>query len=228
MKVSVGTTRRWVRAMATKTRTPADHAVRMSSVRRAAFFAYAAGATGILANLLLIAFYALQASHPEDGTSLGLANDLVGSLSTAFMIPVALALAGRLSGRRSARITRAVGVSAMAVLTVGGPLLVFGVLAFNVQTPIMVGAWMVLCVWLLLVNRWLRLSDALRPRLARFGEFVGASTLAGGAVVGLGFLLPWMSWPQLVVFGIGGLLGVIGGLGIPVWFLLLGRHLAAS
>ena len=40
-----------------------------SSVKRAALFAYAAGATGILANPLLIAFYALQASHPEDGTS---------------------------------------------------------------------------------------------------------------------------------------------------------------
>jgi hypothetical protein len=33
--------------------------------------AYATGGTGILANLFLIAFYALRASHPEDGTSLG-------------------------------------------------------------------------------------------------------------------------------------------------------------
>jgi hypothetical protein len=38
-----------------------------SSVKRASRFAYAAGAIGILANLFLIAFYALQASHPEDG-----------------------------------------------------------------------------------------------------------------------------------------------------------------
>ena len=36
-----------------KTRTLADQAVRMSSVKRAARFAYAAGAAGILANLLL-------------------------------------------------------------------------------------------------------------------------------------------------------------------------------
>jgi hypothetical protein len=87
---------------------------------------------------------------------------------------------------------------------------------------------MVLCLWLFLINRGLRLSAVLRPRLARLGEFLSAGTLAGGAVVGLGFLLPWMSWPQLVVFGMGGVLGVIGMLGIPVWFLLLGRHLAAS
>ena len=50
----------------------------MTSVRRAAHFAYAAGAAGIIANVLLIAFYALQATHPADGTSLGSANDLVG------------------------------------------------------------------------------------------------------------------------------------------------------
>jgi hypothetical protein len=87
---------------------------------------------------------------------------------------------------------------------------------------------MVLSLWLFMVNRWLRLSGALGLRLARFGEFLGTGTLAGGAVVGLGFLLPWMSWPQLVVFGAGGLLGVVGMLGTPVWFLLLGRHLASS
>jgi hypothetical protein len=83
-----------------------------------------------------------------------------------------------------------VGLPALAVLTVGGLLLVSWVLAFNVQVPIMVAAWMVLCLWLILINRWLRLSAALRPRLARFGEFLDSGTLAGGAVVGLGFLLP--------------------------------------
>jgi hypothetical protein len=51
---------------------------------------------------------------------------------------------------------------------------------------------MVLCLWLLLVNRWLRLSAAIGPRVARFGEFLGVVTLAG-AVAGLGLLLPSMS-----------------------------------
>ncbi len=202
--------------------------VSKSSVKRVAFFAYAAGAIGMLANLFLIAFYALQASHPENGTWLGSANDLVGSLGTAFMIPVALALSAWLPDRRLSRITLLVGLPAPAVLTVGGPLLVLGVVVFKVQAPIMVAAWMILSLWLFLIDRWVRLSAALRTRLARLGEFLGAGTLAGGAVVGLGFLLPWMSWPQLVVFGVGGLLGVIGMLGIPVWFLFLGRHLAAS
>ncbi len=227
MKAAVRPTRS-AGALSTNTQTPLAHAALRLSARRTALFAYAAGATAAITNLLLIAFYALQASHPEDGVSLGFASDLVGSLSTAFMVPVALVLVGCMSGRRSALVAQVVGVSAMAVLTAGGPLLVLGVLAFEVQMPIMIAAWMILCVWLLLVNRWSRLSGTLSPRLARFGEFVGACTLSGGAVVGLGFLLTWMSWGQFVFFGFGGLLGVIGWIGIPLWFLLLGRHLAVS
>ncbi len=144
------------------------------------------------------------------------------------MIPVALALGGRLPQRRAARFTQAACLAAMALLTVGGPLLVLGVLSFEVQTPIAMAAWIVLCLWLLLINRWLRVSGALQPRVARLGEFSGAGVLAGYVIVGLGLLLPWMSWPQLVVFGVGVLIGLPAYLGIPVWFVFLGRHLEAS
>jgi hypothetical protein len=37
-----------------------------------------------------------------------------------------------------------------------------------------------------------------------------------------------MSWVQLIFFGVGGLPGFIGWLGIPVWFVLLGQHLMVS
>lgn len=211
--------------MSTETRIQAGRLVRMLSARRTAYFAYAAGTTGILANLLLLAFFALQAGRPGDGPSLGTANDLVGSLATAFMIPVALYLGGRLPRRRGARLTQAAALTAMALLTIGGPLLVSGVLAFEVATPMAMAAWIVLSLWLLLVNRWLRLSDVLPVRLARLGEFLGAGTLFGYVVVGLGLLLPWMSWEQLVVFGVGLLIALPAWLGIPVWFLLLGQRL---
>jgi hypothetical protein len=113
--------------------------------RWAAGFAYAAGATGLLANLFLIAMYVLlglQGGSPAGGTLLGSAfyvtgsaNDLVGSLSTAFTIPLALALAASLPDRRLAWISCLIGLPAMTVLVVGGPLLVLGVLSFEVQTP---------------------------------------------------------------------------------------------
>lgn len=201
----------------------------------AARFAYAAGAAGVLANLFLIALYVdlgLRAGDTETlaafgpvGELAGPANDVLGSLATAFMIPVALALARRLPRRRAARFTQAAGLAAMAILTVGGPLLVLKVLAFEVETPIAVAAYVILSLWLFLINRWLRLSGALPSRLAGFGEFLGVATLAGYVIVGLGLLLPWMSWPQLVVFGLGILAGLPSFLGIPVWFLFLGRYL---
>ena len=207
-------------------------------LRLAFRFAYAAGATGIFANLFLIALYVLlglQGGSPEDGTSLGAAfhmagsaSDLLGSLATALMIPVALVLGGHLPRRRAARLTQAAGLTAMALLSIGGPLLVLGVLAFEVETPISIVAWIILSLWLLLVNRWLRLSGVLPDRVVRFGEFAGAGFLAGYVIVGLGFLLPWMSWPQLVVFGVGVLVGLPAYLSIPVWFVLLGRHLRVS
>jgi len=209
------------------------------SVRMAARFAYAAGTTGIFANLFLIALYillGLQAGRPEAETSLGsasdlagTASDLVGSLATAFMIPVALALGGRLPQRRATHLTQAAGLTAMALLTIGGLLLVLELLAFEVETPIVIAAWIILCVWLLLVNRWLRSSDALPVRVARLGAVLGAGALAGYVVVGLGLLLPRMSWPQPVVFGVGALIGLPAWLlGIPVWFLILGRYLGTS
>jgi hypothetical protein len=211
---------------------------RKPSVGTAARFAYAAGFTGILANLFLIAMFVvlgLQAGGPEAQTSLspagelsGPASDLVGSLSVACMIPVALALGGCLPRRRAVRLTQVAGLTAMAVLILGGPLLVLGMLAFEVETPIAMAAWVVLCLWLLLVNRWLRLSGALPVRVARLGEVLGAGLLSGYVVVGLGLLLPWMSWPQLVVFGVGVLVGLPAYLGVPIWFVLLGRHLAVS
>ena len=150
----------------------------------------------------------------------------LGSLSTALMIPVALFLVWCLPQRRTARFVQAAGLAAMALFSVGGPLLVLGVLAFEVETTIaMMAALVFLSLWMLLVNRWLRQSKAWPYRLARFGELLGAGFLAGYVIVGLGLLLPWMSWPQLVVFGVGILVGLPGYLGIPVWFVYLRRYL---
>lgn len=189
-------------------------------------FAYAAGLTGTLAHLFLIAFFAFRFSGLDGGISLGPANDLVGSLSSVFMVPVVLAFSAWLPDRRLGWIGRVLGLSALTVLTAGGPLLVLGVLSFEVHAPIAIAAWMVLCLWLILVNRWLRSSGVLAPRMARLGESLGAVSAAGVAIVGLGGLLSGIPWARSILFGLGGAFAVMGMLGIPIWFMLLGRHLA--
>ena len=130
-----------------------------TSVKRAALFAFAARATGILANLFRFLELGLQAGRLEAQTSpgsaihlAGSASDLVGSLATSFMIAIALFLAGRLPQRRAARFTQAAGLTAMALLTVGGLLVGLGVLAFEGVAPITVAAWMVLSLWVLVIN----------------------------------------------------------------------------
>jgi hypothetical protein len=97
-------------------------------------WAVAAGIVGLLANVLLVAFYALELGRePVLPVSFGSLNDLVGSVGTAVMIPVARAFGPPW--------VRGLGIAAMAVATVGGPLLVFGVLTFDQQLPVMLAAF---------------------------------------------------------------------------------------
>ncbi|MGI5237925.1 hypothetical protein [Dactylosporangium sp. CA-139066] len=191
---------------------------------RDALLAYAAGAVGATANLALIAFYALQANHPERGDSLGVANDLIGAFGSALLIPVTLGLRRHLPRRRTVNLTQAIGVTAGAVLTLTSLLLVFGAVPFTVATPISLIAYLLFAAWLLLVNRWLRQSQALRGPF-RLGQYLGAAAIAGAAIAGLGALPPAMSWPRLAVFATGGMLFGIAILGTPIWLLLLGRAL---
>jgi hypothetical protein len=195
---------------------------------RDAAFAWAAGSAGALANLLLVAFYLLLAVGSGAQDVVGSSNDLVGSLAMALSIPVALALVPLLPRRRAVRIAQAVGIAAMVVLTVGGPLLVLGILPFEVQTPIAIGASILLAAWLFLVNRWMRRAGTLDARITRVGQVIGAATLASlaGVLTGL-LLLPWASVPQIAVLAIAGLPGVVAWLATPVWFLMLGGRLAA-
>jgi hypothetical protein len=173
-------------------------------------FASAAGAVGMLANLLLLGFYALEIGRgPVWGVSLGSLNDLTGALSTALMIPVAYAFGPAWS--------RALGIAAMAVATVGGPLLVFGVVTFEQQLPVVLAAFAALALWMVVISR--QLSGA----VARCGVLAGAGVLVAMPVVGLGLLFPSMSWPQLALVGVGALIGLPAWLAMPVWFLLLGR-----
>ena len=171
----------------------------------------AAGSVGMLANLLLIGFYALELGRePIAGASLGRLNDLTGAAGTALMIPVALEFGPAW--------LRALGITAMTVGTVGGLLLVFDVLTFEQQLPIVLAAFVALALWMLLTAR--QLTGGRR----RLGVPAATGVLVGIPVVGLGLLFPSLSWPQLALFGAGALVALPAWLAMPVWFLLLGRR----
>ena len=149
--------------------------------RQTARWAAAAGITGMLANALLVAFYAFEVGRgPLGPVSLGSANDIVGSISTAMMVPVATAFG-------PPRVRR-LGLAAMGVLTVAGPLLVLGILSFDVQLPIVLGALLALAAWMLLTGR--HLAGAVPPAVSRLAVLAGAGVLWGLPVAGMGVLLP--------------------------------------
>jgi hypothetical protein len=190
------------------------------NLRRAAPWARAAGVTGVAANVLLAAFYAVEMGRRRVlPVSLGSANDVVGSVSTALMVPVVLAV----SPNRS---TRRLGLASTGVLTVAGPALVLRVVPFSVQLPIALGAFEGLAAWMLLSSRGRR--GTLQADVTRLGVLSGGGVLAGGAVAGAGLLLPEASLARRAAFVIGGVPGVTAWIAMPLWFLRLGRALSAA
>ena len=128
------------------------------------------------ANVLLVAFYAVEAGRRRVlPVSLGSADDVVGSVSTALMVPVVL-------GVSPSRWTRRSGLAATGVLTLAGPAIVLGLVPFAVQLPIAMGAFELLAAWVVLSGRgrlpvWFwRLGRALSCDADRVG--VPAGTLS--------------------------------------------------
>ena len=195
----------------------------------AAAFSRAAGIAGMAANGLLAGFFASRAAEFAQGEVLGPANDIVGSLACALMVPVAVAVRPLLPEGRAVDVTQAAVLSALGVLTVNGPLLVLGVVPFEASSAVSIGAGMVLAGWLLAANRWMRRRGTLRRSLARLGELVGTTTLAAGASAGLALaLLPKGSTAQIVGLVLAGVPGIVAWLATPVWFLRLASPATAA
>jgi hypothetical protein len=191
--------------------------------RRAGAFAYAAGAVGIITFTALGLMYGVEMSRP--GPRLfGPISDIGSGLFNLLAIPVIIQLHKHLPASQ----WRGPGLALVVVLSVAGAigsfLLVAKVLGFTVATTAATLALAAQAVWLVAAHTKLLKRGGYPMRLAKLGRFVGAAFLAGAAIVAFGFLVPggWMQW---TVFGIGGLIGLTGWVGMPFWFLMAGRRL---
>ncbi|MGW4586569.1 hypothetical protein ACWEKJ_04480 [Amycolatopsis thermoflava] len=174
-------------------------------------FTLAAGVAGAAANVLLILFFASGEAWRDAPGQLawtGPVNDVLVAVQFAALVPVAVALGGRVA---------VAGVAAMTGVVVLQALLLADVLEFETQVWWVTGCFVFVFAWVLLVSRGL-------PRtLRRCGTVVGAGYLAGALLVWGALALPSESAGQYAVGGIGVVLGAIGWLGLPVWSLLLAR-----
>ena len=196
------------------------------SIRTAARCAYGAGIGGIVVSLLFIGFYTLEIRHP-DNAPLGTASDVAG-VSIGLLIPAALALGAYLPARRSNRVIQAAGITAMATTAAAGPLMVAGLLDFNVETPISAVSVLLIFGWVALVSRMLAGTGTFRPQVTRFGQLLGQAALVALVLIAVGLPLPWMSSLQLIVVGTGAGIGAIAWVILPAWYLFLGQDLARA
>lgn len=181
------------------------------------------GTAGLAANVLLVLFFAV--SRPwADGGGLdwtGVANDVVVVVQFAALVPVALAVRGRLRAGWAGPAT-AVAVGAMGAVVLLQAALIAGLLPFEAQVGPVMACFGVTFGWVLVVSRTGR---AVLPRgVVRLGTVVGASYLAGAAVFAAGvLLLPPDSLALYAVCGAGVVVGVVGWLGFPLWPLMIAR-----
>ena len=191
--------------------------------------AWVAGATGCAANVLLAGFYAGRASTlgVVGGAAewAGPANDVVGAVSTAAMVPMALGLLAHLGRPRGLEVVTWAAVGAMVALSSSSVLLLRGVIPFAAQAAAAVPAVAVIFGWLLLVGRAGRATRRLPASLSTAAITIGTGLLTAFPLLGAAALLPTGSPGQLLLGGIGLALGVAAFVAYPIWLLRLARSL---
>ena len=154
---------------------------------------------------------------------LGTANDVVIVVQFLTLVPVALALRGRLPATRAVRVSTAAAVAAMLGTAVLQLLLVAGVLAFEVQVWLVVPLFLVIFGWVLTASSTGHRHGTLPRPVTRFGLLLGMCFPLGMLITVAGLPFGWGSVAQLA-FGVPGLLvGGVSWLALPVWPLLLAR-----
>lgn len=195
--------------------------------RSAARCALVSGSTGVVANAFLAGYFALAAPATglPDGPFewFGPANDIIGSLSMAALIPVICYVRRRVPADRVLGGLSVAALVASGALAAAGPLLVAGAITLQAQFVVAGLGLPVIFGWLWRAGRAARRSGRLPARVARFGEVVGLAALVATGVAAVGVALPAGSAAQVVVLGAAALPGLPAYLAFPVWLVLAGR-----
>jgi hypothetical protein len=193
-------------------------------VRAPIVWALVSGVAGVVANLLLVAFFVLAfgLGLPQYGW-LGTVNDAVIMVQFLTFVPVALALLGWLPPRRSMRLATAAAVVGMVFVVALQLLLIVRVVTFDVQVLLVVAAFLPVYGWVLTVSSVGHRSATLPRPVTRFGLVLGVSFPVGMLIFAAGLAFGWGSAAQLPFAVAGGVLAGLSWLALPVWPLLLAR-----
>jgi hypothetical protein len=186
--------------------------------------ALVSGVAGLVANLLLVAFFVLTFGLGLPQYSwLGTTNDAVIMLQFLALVPVAVATPQWLPRARSVRVATAAAVVGMVLVAVLQLLLILQVLTFDVQVLLVVAAFLPVYGWVLAVSSVGHRTGALPRPVTRFGLVLGVSFPVGLLIFAAGLPFGWGSAAQLLFAVAGGALAGLSWLALPVWPLLLAR-----
>jgi hypothetical protein len=193
--------------------------------------AIASGIVGILATVVLIAFYLFEAPQAvaagAQTSRLGAINDGLGGVQLLLLVPVAATL--RLTSPRLSWLAAVAGIAGFAGVGVTAELYVLGLIGSEVWYPIAAAGYVLIGVWIGTISLIGR-SGYLPRGLTSLGVAIGVGILMIPVGVfllgGLGALtdprLALYNYPFLASIAIGIIATVIG---LPIWSIWLGRNL---
>ena len=194
-----------------------------------AWWAVATGVSGIVANVLLVIFFALSAPYglalPAFAWS-GSANDVAVAIQFATFIPVGVGLARYLPDTQLISVATVVGVVAMTCVAGLQALLVANLLSFD-EMRLVIPAMAVVFGWLVVVSSAGHRHRCLPRMVTRSGLLLGATFLVGMVLFGSAALMSQALVGRVALLVPGIVLGAIGWFGLPVWPLLLARRVFA-
>jgi hypothetical protein len=203
-----------------------------TTMRRIGWLAIASGIVGILATVVLIAFYALEAPQAVAAgaktSRLGAVNDAMGGVEYLLLVPVAaMFLPARETLTRLAAIGGAAGLAGVAIVQ---ELYVFGVIGSAVDYPAIAVGYALIGVWIATASLVGRRSAHLPHLLTLLGVAIGVGMLLIPVGVFLLGGLGVMTAPKLVLtnypFLASTAIAIIAiAIGLPLWSVWLGRYL---
>src|ERR1700737_1202598 len=206
-----------------------------TTMRRIGLLAIASGIVGILATVVLIAFYALEAPQAVAAgaktSRLGAINDAMGGVEYLLLVPVAaMFLPARETLYRLAAIGGVVGLAGVAIVQ---EFYVLGAIGAALDYPAIAVGYALIGVWIATASLVGRRSAHLPRGVTLLGVAIGVGMLLIPVGVFLLGGLSVMTAPKLVLnnipfFATVGVAIIAIAIGLPVWSIWLGRHLVTT
>ena len=194
----------------------------------ATWCAYAAAGLGGANLVTLGLLYTVEV--PRNGPYVfGALNDFGSGLYFLSSIPVLRKISRRLEQDDPISKAALGTVVGSSVAAAGSSfLLALHKIPFAPSTAVSVGAILVQSAWLTAASARLARRGGWPRGLARLGRGAGMAMLAGMPILSLGYLAPAGSALRKALFAVGGTLGGTAWVSWPLWYLLVGRTLAAE